>query len=997
MIMEKDPLNPNLQIGNRYHGYRIKRILSLSASATVFYELEHEATRARHVHLSRPDSENTFGVAFKTVPQDSTGVAHILEHTVLCGSRKFPVRDPFFSMLKRSLSTFMNAFTASDWTMYPFSTQNKKDFYNLLDVYLDAVFYPNLDELSFKQEGHRLELESAADADIKQLVFKGVVYNEMKGAMSSPDQILARSLLKALYPDTTYGNNSGGEPTDIPKLTYAQLKAFHSRHYHPSNAYFYTYGDLPLSDHLAFIHEKILNHFDRIDPGTDVPNQPRWKQPRSVRTTYPLSDAEDAAHKYQVCLGWLTADIRSTFEVLVLTLLEQILIGNSAAPLRKTLIDSQLGSALCDAAGYDADNRDTMFICGLKDVSEADAPQVEAIIFDVLNTLVQSGIDAQLIESAVHQIEFHRKEITNSPFPYGLKQLMLIAGTWFHHGDPVGKLQLDDDLAEIRSRMDQGGFFERQIQKYFLDNPHMVRFVLAPDSQKEQVDAQRETDALSQIHSSLDQTDLKKIVDDASQLQVRQETPEDISVLPTLVRGDIPPTVHRVAASDDFAEAPTTIYQQSTSGILYFNLVAGIGALPERLIPLVPFFCYALPKVGTAQRDYTDMVRRIDLYTGSLQLAAHARTRFDKNGNCLPYITLSSKCLYRNQLPMFSIVEELLSQFAFSALPRLKSLLLEYRAQMESMVVHNGHRLAISLAARNQSPARAMSEAFSGVHQLQTIKDLTADTDDSRLASLASDLTAIGQQLFTRANIESVVIAEEQALSEAVDSVQSCIQKLSAGEASIDSPVDPNAWATDVDGDRIREGWLTATAVSFVAQTFGAVRMHHEDAPALAVISKMLRSLFLHREIREKGGAYGGFALYNSEDGVFGFASYRDPHIVATLDAFKRAFDYIRSGEYRENDVDEAVLQVCADIDKPDSPGLAAQKAFFRRLVSLSDDERQQFKENLLSLTKKDIARTADRYFDYRHSPQSIAVVSNEAKLNAANQKLVPPLSLHRI
>jgi Zn-dependent M16 (insulinase) family peptidase len=332
-----NPFNPHMHAGKAIYGYTIKRIEMLKEIDSVFYELIHEASGARHIHISNNDQENTFSVAFKTVPRDSTGVAHILEHTALCGSGKFPVRDPFFSMIKRSLNTFMNAFTSSDWTMYPFSSQNRKDFYNLMDVYLDAAFFPKLDETSFKQEGHRLDV--APDGHLE---YKGVVYNEMKGAMSSPSQVMGRSLMNALYPTSTYGWNSGGEPADIPQLTWTELKQFHERHYHPSNAYFYTYGNLPLEEHLRFIEERILRSFSRIDPKTDVANEIRWDKPRTATKYYPLDKNENPSRKSQVCVAWLTADINDSFDVLVLSLLGHILMGNSASPLRKALIDSIL-------------------------------------------------------------------------------------------------------------------------------------------------------------------------------------------------------------------------------------------------------------------------------------------------------------------------------------------------------------------------------------------------------------------------------------------------------------------------------------------------------------------------------------------------------------------------------------------------------------------------------------------------------------------------------
>jgi len=329
-----DPNHPSLHAGERIGNHQVRRAIPLEAIHSFFYELEHLKTGARHIHVSNKDAENTFSVAFKTVPVDSTGVAHILEHTVLCGSNRYPVRDPFFSMLKRSLSTFMNAFTASDWTMYPFSTQNPKDYFNLMDVYLDAAFFPKLDELSFKQEGHRLEIErddsNADDSNRLRLAYKGVVYNEMKGAMSSPDQVMVRSIQRELYPSTTYHYNSGGDPAVIPSLTYGQLKEFHRRHYHPSNAFFYTYGNLPLPESLAVIENRVLNKFKRIMPDTDVAPQRRWRKPRSGVFPYPFQANEDPSKKCQVCVAWLTADIKDTFDILTLALLEQILLGNSA-------------------------------------------------------------------------------------------------------------------------------------------------------------------------------------------------------------------------------------------------------------------------------------------------------------------------------------------------------------------------------------------------------------------------------------------------------------------------------------------------------------------------------------------------------------------------------------------------------------------------------------------------------------------------------------------
>ncbi len=991
-----DPNNPGIHAQWTFGGYVVNRIQELTEAGMFFYELEHAASGARHIHLSNDDLENTFAVVFKTVPKDSTGVAHILEHTVLCGSEKYPVRDPFFSMIKRSLSTFMNAFTASDWTMYPFSTQNPKDYLNLMDVYLDAVFFPKLTELSFKQEGHRLEIDGVGGHKMASppLVYKGVVYNEMKGAMSAADQVMARSLLSALYPSTTYSHNSGGEPSVIPQLTYEQLKAFHRHHYHPSNAYFYTYGNQPLQKSLAFIEEKVLRKFTRTQPNTEVPRQPRWDQPRQATNYYPLAESEDPVNKCQACVAWLTADIRDTSEVLALALLEQILLGHPGSPLRKALIDAQLGAALCDAAGFDADNRDTMFVAGLKDMQESAAEQLETLIDDVLGKLATDGIDETLIESALHQIEFHRKEVTNTPYPYGIKQLLILAGIWIHGGDPLKRLRLSDDLDWIRRKAAEGGFFEACIRKHLINNNHRLLFKLVPDQQMAQKEEKRVALELEEIGSRLEKPALDALIADAKALEKLQQTEEDLSCLPTLSRADVPPDIQCISGIEKTVDAPITAYAQRTSGVFYFASTAGIERIPMDLVPLVPFFCYTLPKVGTTKHDYTAMANRIDLYTGGVGLSAHARTRFDGNGDCLPFVSFNAKCLDRNQGQMTAIVEDLIYESDFSDLGRLKNLLKEYRTSLESMVIHNGHRLAISLASRNFSTTRNLSELWSGVSQLKTMKTLADAPTDAVLARLAEDMSAIRQAIFFRGNLRTALIGEEGVIEAATAPVADICRRMGIPAAAEGAFRPPDLNSSE---GPVREGWSTSSAVSFVAQAFETVRMEHPDAPALAVIGKFLRSLFLHREIREKGGAYGGFSLYNPEDGLFCLASYRDPHIVATLDVFKAANDFVLSEAYSDTDIDEAVLQVCSEIDKPDPPGPAARKAFYRKIIGLSDEARRQFKARLLNLNSRSVRKAARTYFDATRGAHAVAVISGEDQLIKANSKLDQPLALHRI
>lgn len=988
MMKNNDENNPGFLPGETVHGYRIIRKIFLEELSAFFYELEHALTGARHIHISNDDRENTFGVAFKTVPQDSTGVAHILEHTALCGSEKFPVRDPFFSMIKRSLNTFMNAFTASDWTMYPFSTQNEKDYRNLMDVYLDAAFFPRLDELSFKQEGHRVEFENDGENGSEHLEYKGVVYNEMKGAMSSPSQVMGRAMLNALYPTTTYGWNSGGDPKIIPQLTLTQLVEFHKRHYHPSNAYFYTYGNLPLEETLGVIDDKVLSKFKRIDPETEVPNEALWTEPRVANYYYALDEKEDSSKKSQVSVGWLTADITDSFEVLVLALLNHVLIGNAASPLRKALTDSKLGSSLCDATGFDADNRDTMFACGLKGVDEKDAGKIESIIFKTLEDLAENGIDPELIETAIHQIEFRQKEVTNSPYPYGIKCLLRVTGSWLHGGDVLTSLQFDADFKRLETELEKGGFFENRLKHYFIDNNHRVLLVLSPDKQLEGKERSAMREELSLIEKKLSREDREKIRFDTEALKQLQESDEDLSCLPTLTVSDISPDVKIVTPSKGYQGIPARCYKQPTSGVFYYTSVSGIENLSENLLPLVPFFCTAFTKLGTKQRDYTGLARRISSATGGIGMAANARTGFDGAGQCRPFISFGGKCLNRKQAEMFDILHECVQDYDFSNTGRIKTLLLEYNSALESSVVQNGHILAISNSVRSFSDTCSLNEMWNGIQQIRYIKGLAdrlnREGDDSVLEEIKTHFDMIAKALLTGRKFRYALIGEEQMITSAQKGL-SPITELLGADPDTALPVYEMKQET---GEALkRKGWSTNSAVSFVGASMKTVTMKHEDAPGLAVISKILRSNYLHREIREKGGAYGGFAVYNSEDGNFSFGSYRDPHICNTLKVFEGAGRFLTDGSFTDDDVAESILQIASVIDKPDTPGTAAKKAFFRQILSLSDEMRMNYKKQLLSVDRDDIVRLSEKYFGEVET-LTASVISGNDKLEAANEKL---------
>ena len=416
-------------------GYSVRRREPLERLDGVYLELEHDRTGARHIHIETRDDNNGFAVFFPTVPKDSTGVAHILEHVVLAGSQRYPVRDPFFSMTRRSLATFMNAMTSADWTMYLFSSRNAKDFINLLDVYLDATFFPRLSEDSFQQEGIRFEFEQTDDPK-SGLRYKGVVFNEMKGALASPQAAVQRAVGRSLFPGLTYAHLSGGDPQDIPNLTWDHLRRFHATHYHPSNAYFYTYGDQPLEETLGVIERNVLSRFQRIDVDTAIPDVKRFTKPIAATEPYPATASEDNTRKSQALVAWVTVPTGDSFRLLAMKVLADVILSNAGSALRKALIDSGLGTAMADGTGLQDDYRESVFGAGLKDVAAEDAEKVQQVVLETLERLADEGLDNAQVDATIHRLEFEKRERSNAGFPYALKMLFTLLAPYYYGGDP---------------------------------------------------------------------------------------------------------------------------------------------------------------------------------------------------------------------------------------------------------------------------------------------------------------------------------------------------------------------------------------------------------------------------------------------------------------------------------------------------------------------------------------------------------------------------------
>ncbi|UTF60525.1 insulinase family protein [Gilvimarinus sp. DA14] len=965
-------------MSNAHPAFTLERSVHLDALKLRVELYRHDATGAQHIHLAADNSENVFLVALRTVPQNSTGVAHILEHTALCGSAKYPVRDPFFMMTRRSLNTFMNAFTSSDWTAYPFASQNRKDFDNLLDVYLDAVFFASLDPLDFAQEGHRLEF-AEADNPESELVYKGVVYNEMKGAMSSVPAQLWQKLSSHLFPSNTYHYNSGGDPEHIPDLTYEQLLAFYRSHYHPSNAIFMTYGDIDAVEHQARFHEQALSSFDALDHKIAVSPLKRLHSPIRVEDAYPLDagDTEDdSAHrKTHIVVGWLLEEATDLEAALEAHLIASVLLDNSASPLQKALEQSDLGHAPSPLCGLDDSQYEMSFVCGLEGCAGDATREVEKLIFETLEQVARDGVPASAVESSLHQLELSQREIGGDGFPYGLQLIMTALTAATHRGDPIAQLDLDSALASLRAKVSQADFVQRKIRELFLENSHRVTLTLRPDTAMGARMQQAETERLAAIKNALSEQQSQAIVQQARALLERQEQKDDDSILPKVTLQDIPATMPYTAGShENLGDYPLRRYGVGTNGLVYQQLVVQLPELDESEQQLLALYCMCLTEVGHGDLDYLAVQERQAELVGAISARVAIRSDGTDPQNTAAYLTLSAKALARNSQACAQLMSNTFNLARFDEHERLRELIAQARARREQSITGNGHSLAMTAAAAGISPSARLSHELGGLEAIARLIALdNANATSEGRAKLASKLERLHQKL-AQAPRQLLLVAEPEQL----DSMRTQL-----GEVWQEAPlaaVDPLSF--EPTEKQIKQAWITNTQVNFCAKAYPTVASDHADAPALTVLAGVLRNGFLHTRIREQGGAYGGGASQDNNSGAFRFFSYRDPRFAETLADFDQSVQWVMQEPIDADEIEQSILGIISSIDKPASPAGEAKQTFHAELFGRSRAKRESFRARVLEVTEDDLKRVAQTYL--RPERASIAAVIPGAAKQAA-------------
>uniref|UniRef100_A0A224Z558 Presequence protease, mitochondrial n=1 Tax=Rhipicephalus zambeziensis TaxID=60191 RepID=A0A224Z558_9ACAR len=955
--------------GDTIGGYTVRQVEEVKELHLAAIRLLHERTGADFLHIAREDRNNHFSVAFSTLPTNSTGVPHILEHLTLCGSQKYPCRDPFMKMHNRSLATFMNAMTGCDVTFYPFSTQNIKDYENLMRIYLDAVFFPQLAKLDFMQEGWRLEHTDPKDKS-SPIVIKGVVYNEMKGVFSNSSNDFNQAIVNKLCPSGVYGNVSGGHPLSIPDLTWEQLKEFHHKHYHPSNARFLTYGDFPLEKTLSLIDELALSKFEKIDGSSVVPPEPRWKEPRmETMTCVPDPLAANPEKQSTVAVTYAMNDATDTRESFAMSILSHLLVNGPNSPFYKNLLQAGIGADYTPSLGYDANLKEAFFSVGLHGVSKADISKVTDIIHQTFDEVISTGFPQERIDAALHSVELNLKHQTSN---FGLLLNYATVGLWNHGGDPVRSLKVNEHISWLREQLASNPrFFQEKVQQYFKDNKHCLTLVMNPDDHHEEKIRALEQKTIDRKLGELDSASRASIYDQGLKLLEHQSKKEDESCLPRLLLKDVAPTIEMTKLNHvNMGGVKVQTTEQATNGVTYFRAVLNASHLPPELKRMLPLLCEVLTKMGTQDKDYRQFSQEVELKTGGLHTSVHISPHPTEHGHFEQGVLLSSHCLEKNTEAMFSLWKELILRLKLEDDERLMQLVQMCAAGLAQTLADSGHHYAMAQAESYLNACAQLQEEFTGISHITQMKTLA---EAANLKYLLPQLKALADALLTKDSMRCSLNASSSGLSAAENCLDGLLSSI-PGACTTNCPdyvADPDFFARDR-----KIHFVFPFGVNFCAKSFNAVPYSHPDYSSLQIASQLLSFKYLLREVREKGGAYGVGAVVRP-GGCLSFYSYRDPNMEKTLDVFCDSVAWLTKGTFTEEDLEESKLSCFAKVDKPITPGDRGAAAF---LHGVTDEMRQEHRQRIFACSKDEIISAVKRCAGESGCTSSVAVIGPENK-----------------
>lgn len=969
------------QNGQKYKNFSVTKSEWIEELSCHLVEMIHEPSGAAVMHLANDDPENLFCLNLQTRPYNSNGVAHILEHIVLCGSKKFPVKDPFFAMTRRSLNTFMNAMTGSDFTCYPASSQVKKDFYNLLEVYLDAVFEPELKYYSFLQEGHRYEFVDPKNYETSPVFYKGVVFNEMKGAMTSSEQRLWYALMKHLTPDLTYCHNSGGDPTVIPSLTHEELKAFHQQYYHPSRCLFFFYGNFDLKEHLDFIETHTLGQTEKLKPLPPIEKQPRFSSPRFFEERYPGMPDDRPEEKTQVAFSWLTCPLSNQKDALALSLLDIILMENDASLLKKEIIKSELCKQT--EAFIDTEMSEVPWAIVCKGCSNKDIDKLKKVIFDTLTNIVKEKIEQPLIDAAIHQLEFSRTEITSDRYPFGLT-LFFRSGLIKSHGaEPESALKIHALFKELIEATRDPNYLPDLIKEYFLDNSHFVTISMVPDPNMGVEEEETEKKKLEKISEKLQKKQREKILEDMQALEKFQHAQEtqEIDCLPKVTLADVPKKAFAIDLEKRKLGTIDVFHHACfTNQILYVDILFDLPDMSAEDMSLLSLFAGLLGELGAGDDTYQETLQKIHLYTGGIDASILLFQDIANPDNCTPSFCLRGKALYRNTEKLLQLMVEILQSTNFNDPSRLKNLLKEHFSELEYKLHKNAMRYAVQRSLSSHSLASKLSDEWQGLGYFKKIQTLMQDLDANieKFIALSNKL----QKILIETNTAQVVIGCDEKFFKQLEKHQFYdIKKL---QPQPFSPWKGNVQLTPLDS----EAHALSSPVAFNSFGFRTASYQDPDAPALLVATELFENLSLHQSIREIGGAYGSGATYSPNSGNFYFYSYRDPHIASTYSAFQDAVEKIAQGKFDARELEEAKLGTLQGIDSPVSPSSKAFTAFSWEKTNKTYEARDLFRKRVIELTRDELINAVKKHLLPKSNEGTYVSLASKELLERENELL---------
>eukprot|EP00899_Mesostigma_viride_P012227 jgi/Mesvir1/21004/Mv08062-RA.1 len=960
---------------------REEYIEEYKGNATLY---RHRKTGAEVMSVCNDDENKVFGIVFRTPPSDSTGIPHILEHSVLCGSRKYPIKEPFVELMKGSLNTFLNAFTYPDRTCYPVASCNLQDFYNLVDVYLDAVLHPACvkDELTFQQEGWHYELEHPDD----EITFKGVVFNEMKGVYSQPESILGREIQQRLSPNTTYRVDSGGDPRVIPSLTYEQFKEFHSKFYHPTNARIWFCGDDDPDTRLRIL-DSFLSEFDanpKAVQESEVATQPLFQEPRRYLEKYAVSEDSSTEKKGMITVNWLLADkpldVQTEIE---LGVLNHLLLGTSAAPLRKALTDSGLGEAVV-GGGVESELKQPAFSIGLKGVDEKDVGKVEELVMNVLKDLAEKGFDQESLDSSLNTIEFSLRENNTGRFPRGLSLMLTSMSHWLYGRDPFTPLKFEKPLREFKERLTTlgaKGVFSPVLSKFLLDNPHRVVVELQPDPALAAEEEAAEKARLAEFKAKLTRDELEQLVEATEKLKLKQETPdspEALKCMPSLKVEDLPKEVKPIpSVVGETKGATTLVHDLSTNGILYADVALDLRVIPLRLLPLVPLFSRCLLETGTDKLSFVQLTNRIGRRTGGISASSFV-SAVRGEPDAVGYLTLKGKAMAGAAGEMFEIMADILRNARMDDAERVKQMVLETKAGMESRMVGSGHSLAASRLDAMFTQGGYVGELMGGLSYYDHIIAMEQRIKND-WAGVQKDLEEIRSLLLSRKGAIVNLTADEATLTKAQAGVAAFLDTMPAQGGAVQS------WQGRL--DRVNEGLVVPTQVNYVGKAANLYEAGHALHGSWYVINKFLGTSWLWDRVRVSGGAYGGFSDFDSHSGVFTYLSYRDPNLMKTLDNYDGTAAFLRETELDKDTLQNAIIGCIGDIDGYQLPDAKGATAMMRYMLKVTEEERQRRRDEILGTSEKDFRSFADVLEVVRGDAARCVAVASAGDLEEANKK----------